>query len=365
MKNTILHIAVILLCALPASYSNGDDGDADYLLTGINTARKVYIRSSSINGPHYRSTQALDADRTTSWVSAPSGGSQWISVDFGLKRLLTSIVVYPGRKDNIRPITYFRLQFLDGDWFDFATVQASTRTEIDLTGIDASTFRIFIPADAMPDGIAAIAEIEAYIGGTKISFYDERLRRLCLPIHNAYLPSDNYNYPNAPRAYRGGSHAGLDVYTYHADNSYDPLPVTRTTPVLAADDGIVIRADHDYRPTGIGEWNRRAAYFKTHPTTFMKQSFGGREVWIDHRNGIITIYNHLSLIDKSVKKGSRVSRGQRLGLAGNSGLAGEAEGKDYGIHLHFEIWIDGCYLGYGMSPVDVRKYFSWIFSAER
>ena len=305
-----------LFCAWPAAYSGGADGDRDYLLTGLNTARKVYIRASSMNGANYRAIRALDTDRKTSWVSAPGGGPQWISVDFGLKRLLTSIVVYPGRKDNTRPITRFKLQFLDGDWFDFATVRVTDRTEVDLTGVDASTFRIYIPADAMPDGIAAIAEIEAYIGGTKIAFYDERLKSLCLPIRNAYLPSDDYYYPNAPRSYRGGSHAGIDLYTYHSGDSYDALPVTRDTPVLAADDGIVIRADHDYTPTDIDEWNSRSAYFKTHPSTFMKRSFGGREVWIDHRNGVITTYNHLSRIERSVKTEAACH-----GDSGSAGLA--------------------------------------------
>ncbi|HOD13260.1 MAG TPA: peptidoglycan DD-metalloendopeptidase family protein [Spirochaetota bacterium] len=365
MKKHFLHVTVFLLCTWPAAYSGGANGESDYLLTGLNTARKVYISASSSSGVNNRAIKALDTDRKTSWISAQGGGPQWISIDFGLKRLLTSIVVYPARKDNARPFTRFKLQFLDGDWFDFATVRVSGRTEIDLIGVDASTFRIYIPADALPDGVAAIAEIEAYVGGTKISFYDERLKSLCLPVRNAYLPSDDYNYPNAPRSYRGGRHAGLDLYTYHTDDSYDPLPVTRNTPVLAADDGIVIRADHDYTPTDITEWTRRSAYFRTHPSTFMRRSFGGREVWIDHRNGVITTYNHLSGIERSVKKGTRVSRGQHIGQAGNSGLAGEAEGKDYGIHLHFEIWVDGCYLGYGMSPFDVKKYFRWIFSVER
>ena len=365
MKKTIRVLALIIACACLPSESGGADVDADYLLTGLNTARRVCIRASSMQSVNFRPVKALDTDRDTSWVSAKGDGPQWISVDFGLKRLLTSIVVYPGRNGGTRPLTRFTLQFLDGEWFDFATVKVSGRTEVDLGGVDASTFRIFVPADAMPDGVAAIAEIEAYIGGTKISFYDERLKKMCLPIRNAYLPSDDASYPNAARAYRGGRHAGLDLYTRHADNSYEPTPVTRSTPVLAADDGVVIRADHGYVPTGIDEWNRRAAYYRSHPSTFMRRSFGGREVWIDHRNGVITTYNHLSHIEASVKKGGRVSRGEIIGTAGNSGLAGEALGTDNGIHLHFEIWVDGTYLGYGMEPLDVKKYFRWIFSPER
>ncbi len=93
----------------------------------------------------------------------------------------------------------------------------------------------------------------------------------------------------------------------------------------------------------------------------MKRSFGGIQVWIDHLNGIVTTYNHLSRIDPEIKKDGRVKKGQRLGWAGNSGLLGEAERKDYGTHLHFEIWIDGFYLGTGMSLKDIKKYITWIF----
>jgi hypothetical protein len=46
---------------------------------------------------------------------------------------------------------------------------------IDLGGIDASTFRIYIPKDAMHNGYAAIAEIETNIGSSKIKYFDERL----------------------------------------------------------------------------------------------------------------------------------------------------------------------------------------------
>jgi hypothetical protein len=46
---------------------------------------------------------------------------------------------------------------------------------------------------------------------------------------------------------------------------------------------------------------------------------------------------------------------------GNSGLYGEALGKDWGAHLHMEIWIDGYYLGFGMKMKDVKKYVKWVF----
>ncbi|HRS79094.1 MAG TPA: peptidoglycan DD-metalloendopeptidase family protein [Spirochaetota bacterium] len=335
----------------------------DYIITGQNTARKVIIRTSSQLSTSYRAVKAFDADNATCWISAAGPGPHWISVDFGVKRLMTAIIVRPGKKDGYRTLKSFTLQFMDGDWFDFASIDALRKesVSIELGGVDASMFRIFIPAGGTEHDHAAIAEIEIYLGSSRVQFFDERLRGLCLPVRNAYLPAEDYCYPNAPRTYRGGRHAGIDLYHYYGGNSYTPVPLTRDTPIYAADSGIVIRADREYRAPTSEEWNHRSAYFRTHPSTFMKRSFGGREVWIDHRNGIVTAYNHLSRLDRSLRVGSLVSKGDRIGWAGNSGLAGEAQGRDYGIHLHFEIWIDGCYLGFGMSPAEVRKYLNWIF----
>ncbi len=338
-------------------------GNEDYIITGQNTARKVIIRTSSLLSPAYRGVRAFDKDSDTCWISAAGPGPHWISVDFGVKRLMTSLFVRSGKKDGYHTLKSFKLQFFDGGWFDFAVVDASRKSsiKIDLEGVDASMFRILVPPGESYKDFASIAEIEIYLGTSRMELYDERLRGLCLPVKNAFLPADDYSYPNAPRAYRGGRHAGIDLFYYFSGTSYDPLPVTRNTPIYAADDGVVIKADKKYRAPSLAEWRRRSAYHRSHPSTFMRRSFGGREIWIDHRNGVVTVYNHLSRIDPNLRVGSKVSKGKRIGWAGNSGLAGEAEGKDYGIHLHFEIWIEGCYLGYGMNPRDVRTYLHWIF----
>ncbi len=368
--SVILMAAALLV--LPLAAAPGRSAvDEDYLMSGHNTARKVYLSASSVFSKNHRALRAMDQDAESPWISGPGAGPHWLSVDFGSKRLITSIVVRPGRKDNYRTLRSFTLQFYDNGWFDFATIPTyrkrllgrtwEDRIEIDLGGVDASRFRIYIPPGAVIGDHAAIAEIEAYIGHARITFFDDRLKELCLPVSNGYLPTDDQGYPNAPRAYRGGRHAGVDIHYYHEEGSYDPLPVTEKTPILAVAGGIVVRADHNYRSPDIKEWNRLAAHHRTNGSTFMRHSFGGREVWIDHGNGIVTTYNHLSRIMPRVKKGSRVSRGSRIGYAGNSGLAGEAEGKKYGIHLHFEIWVDGTYLGYGMNIKDIRRYLNWIF----
>jgi murein DD-endopeptidase MepM/ murein hydrolase activator NlpD len=74
------------------------------------------------------------------------------------------------------------------------------------------------------------------------------------------------------------------------------------TPVLAAADGeVVLVAEH---------------------------FFGGRSVFLDHGDGLITMYFHLSRID--VAEGRQLKRGECLGAVGSSGRA-------TGPHLHFGV----------------------------
>lgn len=72
------------------------------------------------------------------------------------------------------------------------------------------------------------------------------------------------------------------------------------TPVLATEAGLVVLAAHHF--------------------------FAGKNVFLDHGDGLLSMYMHLSRID--VKAGQRVARGERLGLSG-------ATGRVTGPHLHF------------------------------
>jgi len=60
----------------------------------------------------------------------------------------------------------------------------------------------------------------------------------------------------------------------------------------------------------------------------------GKEIEIEHKNGLISIYQSLSEV--SVKKGDIVSRGQVIGKSGTNELD-----KDLGNHLHFEMIENG------------------------
>jgi murein DD-endopeptidase MepM/ murein hydrolase activator NlpD len=66
----------------------------------------------------------------------------------------------------------------------------------------------------------------------------------------------------------------------------------------------------------------------------------GNTVTIDHGFGIVTKFAHTSKI--LVRSGQRVSRGQRIALVGNTGLA-------TGPHLHYEVHVNG-------RPVNPLKY---------
>lgn len=71
----------------------------------------------------------------------------------------------------------------------------------------------------------------------------------------------------------------------------------------------------------------------------------GNSIIIDHENGYKTLYSHLN--STIVNSGEKVTEGQTIGTAGNSG---ETHGDSTTL-LHFELQIDN-------KPVDPSLYFS-------
>ena len=103
-----------------------------------------------------------------------------------------------------------------------------------------------------------------------------------------------FGFRNAPFSGRPALHTGLD------------FPADIGTPVQSAAGGVVVSVE-------------------PHPAY-------GNVVEIDHGNGLLTRYAHLSKL--LVKSGDLVKRGQVVAWVGNSG-------RSTGPHLHFEVLVEG------------------------
>ena len=121
-------------------------------------------------------------------------------------------------------------------------------------------------------------------------------------------------------AYGGKPHNGIDFGISYAS-------------IFTAEDGKVI---------GSGD-NGKYAY--------------GKWIAIDHGDGLVTLYGHLS--KKNVSKGDKVEKGEKIGVSGNTG-------NSTGPHLHFSVFdkdtfetteskiIDGLYIPTGASVNPMR-----------
>jgi murein DD-endopeptidase MepM/ murein hydrolase activator NlpD len=116
---------------------------------------------------------------------------------------------------------------------------------------------------------------------------------LVAPVTHAIL-SDGFGYRRDPVSGGGARHEGLD------------LRAVRDSAVIAPAAGTVIAAGWD------------GAF--------------GNLIQIDHGFGVISRYAHLSRM--LVRKGDVVSADDQIGVVG-------ATGRVTGMHLHYEIWIDG------------------------
>jgi murein DD-endopeptidase MepM/ murein hydrolase activator NlpD len=89
------------------------------------------------------------------------------------------------------------------------------------------------------------------------------------------------------------------------------------TPIIAAGNGTVIKA----------EWD--GGY--------------GRRVEVQHANGYVTAYSHMSRFNRGIQAGARVRQGQVIGFVGSTGLS-------TGPHLHYEVSVNGRFV----DPMKIR-----------
>jgi len=116
------------------------------------------------------------------------------------------------------------------------------------------------------------------------------------PVEGGGRLASRYGYRVHPIFKTRRLHSGVD------------LAAPRNTPIYAAGDGVVERA----------QW----------------VSGYGRYVELKHVNGFETAYGHMNKIADGMKPGTRVRQGQIIGYVGSTG-------NSTGNHLHFEIKING------------------------
>jgi murein DD-endopeptidase MepM/ murein hydrolase activator NlpD len=184
-------------------------------------------------------------------------------------------------------------------------------------------------------------------------------RGFIFPIKGACLPSSDNLMPNAARSYRDGKHEGVDMY--QVDNC---TQISKGTLVMAAKDGTVVRADHDYHDLTQQELDaadaRIAAGHASDPDVL--DLFRGRQVWVDHGHGIVTRYAHLSAIPDEVQVGTKVAQGETIAFVGDSGTPESITDPTAEMHLHFELRVGDTFLGAGQPPAEVRTEYENLFA---
>ncbi len=179
------------------------------------------------------------------------------------------------------------------------------------------------------------------------------------PIDGACLPSRDVVMPNAPRAWRHGINEGVDFY-----NGDVCTPIDRGTAVRAMFGGVVTRADLQYRDLTAAQVQALSAATANETTTDAQalNAYGGRQVWIDHGNGVVTRYENLSAITRGIDVGAEVAAGQTIGAVGESGTPESVTAPGTQIHLHVEVWTGDHFLGQGQPADAVRQLYERLFS---
>lgn len=182
---------------------------------------------------------------------------------------------------------------------------------------------------------------------------------LWFPVPGARLPASDENLPGAPRTYRHGVSQGFDFFGDDAG-----VPILTGTPVVAAADGQVLRADLGYTEMDPRAWEvLMSDVADAGADEDQLDKLRGRQVWIRAADGTVLRYGHLSGVRSGLRVGTPVFRGQVIGYVGNSGTDRAVAGSADGARLRFEIWTeDGEFFGAGMDATDVRLQAATLFT---
>ncbi|MCG6168325.1 peptidoglycan DD-metalloendopeptidase family protein [Leptospira sanjuanensis] len=365
LQNPIVKVGFLILLVsasvggAPAAYGNLGS-EVDFIDFGRWTTAPFSYSVSSSFSPEYGGFNLFDSDPTTHWYSANRPGNEWIIVDFGSKRLINGLEITVPLFRKERAVKKYEIQVLIRD--DWRTIFTNQNVELKnfhkLESLDASVLRIYFP-DTTDRGVV-ISDLKLFLNQRLLNGIDPRLRGYTFPVLGGLIPSFDFQLPNAPRVYRNGVHKGIDIYKKR-DTNGQISNLNFQDEAVAPADGIVVRADLNYSPMTLADYEYHTAQSQKGTVTFVEKDFGGRQIWIDHGHGVMTSFNHLSSIRKNLNVGDKVKQGEVIGNVGNSGLIEEAKGSADNVHLHFEIWVDGEFFGNGVAPAQVRKMLQFFF----
>jgi len=160
----------------------------------------------------------------------------------------------------------------------------------------------------------------------------------------------------APRAYRSGTHNGLDFNC--GSTRHD---------VTAAAAGEVLFVVNDYADAETDDRNAvlgSSALAIDTPFWTLAMLYGNFVV-VDHDlpdidGRVVTIYAHLSSVDESIAPGVLLEQGALIGRVGNRGTSAAAAGfieDDPSIHLHWELHVNDRAVGYLQDPAETDSLY--------
>ena len=186
--------------------------------------------------------------------------------------------------------------------------------------------------------------------------------RLLLPCEGIPVPKRTMRLPNAPRSYRNGIHKGIDFFANWG------------TPIRTVASGVVVRSDQSYKEVPADfreEMLKASSKVGNTPSDIFNNILLGKSVFIDHGFDlvpgfrVISIYAHLSHINKNIKPGYNIQAGELIGNSGNTGMRESTLGSKAGSHLHWEMILqkekEEIYLGRGMPNPELYNMLKRIF----
>ena len=240
--------------------------------------------ADSLALPEYRVRVFQPSDKPRTHIVQPGENVSVIAASYGMEmwpvlwtnELEVDQTIQPGRELRIPPVPGAGRTVKEGDTLE----SIAKRFEVDP--------EVIVTANKLQPGADLVVGTYLFVPGG----------RLPIPELTPGLATGRLRWPargGISAEYTAG-HPGIDIAAAHG------------VPVLAADGGVVWRSG----------WN--GGY--------------GNQVVIDHRNGIVTTYSHLSRF--FVGRGQLVAKGSMIGRNGSTG-------NSTGPHLHFEVIRNGYY----------------------